>query len=158
MFKDIMLFFKSLSFIDYIFFFTVVFLIVLIVSLIYFIRVNEDIIVLDEQIDDPDNLKAIAGAIKNEEKKPIKFTSYEKEQEDKAIISYDELLSNTGQYELNYASEETKGDVSVKQFDLNNLINTNVKAEEHPTEIHVISLKREEEFLEALKKLQKYLN
>ena len=158
MFKDIMLFFKSLSFIDYVFFFTVVFLIVLIVSLIYFIRVNEDVIVLDESIDDPDNLKAIAGAIKSEEKKPIKFTSYEQEQEEKAIISYDELLSNTGQYELNYASEETKGDVSVKQFDLNNLINPNLKVENPKNEIHVISLKKEEEFLEALKQLQKFLN
>ena len=157
MIKDIMTFLKSISFIDYIFFFTVVFLIILVVSLIYFIRINEDIIEIEEKIDDPDNLKAIAGAIKKESK-PITFTSYEKEQEDKAIISYDELLSNTGQFELNYASEEQKGDVSVKKFDLNNLINTSVKSEPPKVDVHLLSLSHEEEFLKALKELQKRLN
>ena len=157
MFKDIMAFLKSISFIDYVFFFTVVFLIILVVCLIYFIRINEDIIETDEKLDDPDNLKAIAGAIKREAK-PITFTSYEKEQEDKAIISYDELLSNTGEFELNYASEEQKGDISIKKIDLNNLINTSVKNEIPKTEVHLFSLKKEEEFLKALKELQRTLN
>jgi len=157
MFKDIFNFLKNISFIDYIFFFTVVFLIVLVVSLIYFIRINEDVLENDE-IKDPDNLKAITNSLKNKEVKPITFTSYEKEQEEKAIISYDELLSNTGEFKLNYADEETKGDVSVKRFDLNNLINPDIKKAPPKLEVHLVSLKREEEFLQALKDLAKQLN
>lgn len=156
MLNDAMIFLKSLSFIDYVFFFTVVFLIVLIVSLIYFIKVNEDIIVLEEKVDDPDNLKLIAEGIKQTEAKPINFTSYEKEQEEKAIISYDELLSATGEYKLNYTDEED-GEVSVKKVDLENLFDPTVRAEvKHRVEL--MSIKKEEEFLEALKTLQKYLN
>lgn len=157
MFKDIIAFLKNISFIDFIFFFAVVFLIVLVVSLIYFIKVNEDDIEKEIKFDDPDNLKAIAGAIKKEAK-PITFTSYEKEQEEKAIISYDELLSNTGEFELNYEDEETKGDISVKKIDLSNLVNTTMKNETPKMEVHLMSLQKEEEFLKALKELQKMLN
>lgn len=157
MFNDIMLFLRNITFIDYVFFFTVVFLIVLVVSLIYFIKINEEVIEAEEKVNDPDNLRQIAGAIKKEAK-PITFTSYEQEQEDKAIISYDELLSNTGEFQLNYASEEKKGDLSVKKIDLNNLINSNVKVEQPKIEVHLISLAKEEEFLKALKELQKTLN
>ena len=157
MLNDIILFLKSLSFIDYVFFFTVIFLIILVVSLIYFIRINEDIIEKDSEITDPDNLQSIATAIKNDAK-PITFTSYEKEQEDKAIISYDELVSNTTNYELNYASEDDKDGLSVKKFDLDNLVSERVKTEEPKIEVRLFSLKREEEFLRDLKELQKALN
>ena len=117
MLNDIITFLKSLAFIDYVFFFTVVFLIILVVSLIYFIKINSnetdeltDNLVLNEienvnknkDVKDPE-LNEIATALKNI--KPIDFTPYEKEEEEKAIISYDELLSNTGQYELNYLNE-----------------------------------------------------
>lgn len=169
MFSDIIIFLKSLSFIDYIFFFTVVFLIVLIVSLIYFIKINgtemtiEDMIKdeldnnknSDSAIDVDNDLKDIATALKDF--KPVNFTPYEKEEEEKAIISYDELLSNTGQFELNYSEENQTGDVLVKKVDLNNLINTK-KSEPVKMEIHLMSLAREEEFLKTLKELQKNLN
>ncbi|MBE6147943.1 MAG: hypothetical protein E7167_00310 [Firmicutes bacterium] len=158
MFKDIMFFLKNISFIDYVFFFTVVFLIVLVVSLIYFIKINEEILESDDKLNDPDNLRAIASSIKSAPKEPIAFTSYEKEQEDKAIISYDELLSNTGEFQLNYLDEEQKGDLSVKRIDLNNLINSSVKTDPPKIEVHLISLKREEEFLQTLKELQRSLN
>ena len=118
MLNDIITFLKSLAFIDYVFFFTVVF------------------------------LKNI---------KPIDFTPYEKEEEEKAIISYDELLSNTGQYELNYLNEEKNGDVLVKTVDLNNLINVK-KSEPIKMEVHLMSLRKEEEFLKTLKELSKSLN
>lgn len=155
MFKDILLFLKSISFIDYVFFFTVIFLLVLVVCLIYFIKINEDIIDSDEK-SDPDNLQQIASSLK--EAKPIStFTSYEKEQEDKAIISYDELLSNTGEFELNYLDEEKKGDLTVKKVDLNNLINIK-KEEPIKMDVHLFTLKREEEFLSQLKELQRLLN
>ena len=92
MFSDIMIFLKSLSFIDYIFFFTVIFLMVLIISLIYSIEINGKVI-HDDPVKNSDDLNEIATALKD--LKPISFTPYEKEEEEKAIISYDELLSNT---------------------------------------------------------------
>ena len=45
-----------------------------------------------------------------------------------------------------------------KKIDLNNLINASVKAEPPKIEVHLISLKREEEFLQTLKELQRSLN
>lgn len=169
MLNDIISFLKSLAFIDYVFFFTVVFLIILVVSLIYFIKINSnetdeltDNLVLNEienanknkDVKDPE-LNEIATALKNI--KPIDFTPYEKEEEEKAIISYDELLSNTGQYELNYLNEEKNGDVLVKTVDLNNLINVK-KSEPIKMEVHLMSLRKEEEFLKTLKELSKSLN
>lgn len=154
----ILSFLSNLAFIDYIFFFTIIFLIILIVSLIYFIKINKD--EEEEQpkkkVSDPDNLKAISEAIKVESK-PITFTSYEKEQEEKAIISYDELVSSHGDYELNYSTEEKNDGVSIKKVDLDNLVKE-VTEDKPNLEIHVISLKKEEEFLKALKTLQKNLN
>lgn len=157
MLLNILLFLNSLSFIDYVFFFTVVFLIVLVVSLVYFIRVNEEIIVSDEKASDPDNLSNIVSKIKKEAK-PITFTSYEKEQEDKAIISYDELKKSSGDVELAY-EDETQGDLVVKKIDLANLVNNAnvVKTEPPKMEVHLLSLAHEEEFLQTLKELQKLL-
>lgn len=154
MFSDIIVFLKSLTFIDYIFFFTVVFLMVLIISLIYFIKINGKVI-NDTKIKNSDDLQEIATALKD--LKPISFTPFEKEEEEKAIISYDELLSNTGQFELNYSNEEKNGDVLIKKVDLNNLINDK-KIDAMKIDVHLMSLSREEEFLKTLKELQKILS
>ncbi|NMA50981.1 MAG: hypothetical protein GX951_03945 [Mollicutes bacterium] len=154
----ILSFLKSLSFIDYVLFFTVIFLLILIVSLIYFIKINEDN-VSEIELSDPDNLKQIASLMAKTSPKPVKFTSYEKEQEDKAIISYDELLENTGQFSLNYLEEqniEDKKDISVKKVDLEHLISPSL-TNDLPKPKQIILLKKEEEFLEALKELQRLL-
>ena len=156
MFKDIYNLLKNISFIDYIFFFTVVFLIILVICLIYFIKINGKVVETEDILDDPDNLKAIADKIDSTPAKPVTFTSYEKEQEEKAIISYDELLSNTGEYQLNYSDEETKDDLTVKKVDLNNLTSPST-IETKKEEIHLLSLEKEEAFLSALKELQKSL-
>lgn len=154
MFSDIIVFLKSLTFIDYIFFFTVVFLMVLIISLIYFIKINGKVI-NDSTVKNSDDLQEIATALKD--LKPISFTPFEKEEEEKAIISYDELLSNTGQFELNYSNEEKNGDLLIKKVDLNNLINDK-KIDAMKIDVHLMSLSREEEFLKTLKELQKILS
>lgn len=156
MLSDIWLFLKSITFIDYIFFFAIVFLIVLVVCLIYFIKVNADIVDEGSQGDDMDDLRKIASNLSNAKPKPVEFTSYEKEQEEKAIISYDELLSNTGQFELNYSDEEVKDDITVRKVDLENLINVK-KNESIKSEIHLFTLEKEEAFLLALKELQQKL-
>lgn len=159
MFKNIFAFLSSLNFIDYVLFFTIVFLIVLIASLIYFIKINNDEFKKDDLINDPDNLMAISNSIKKNSK-PVEFTSFEKEQEESAIISYEELLSNTGEFSLNYLDEKNpKDDLDVKMVDLNNMISTNSNnVINSKSELHVISLKKEEEFLKTLKELYQILN
>ena len=49
-------------------------------------------------------------------------------------------------------------DLSVKEVDLDNLINESSKPEVEFTQSQVISYAQEEAFLEALKKLQKQIN
>ena len=94
---------------------------------------------------------------KQEENKDIAAcTEYEKEQEEKAIISYDELLKKHNQYAINYEKEEVKDDLVIKKVNLNNLINTEEK--EELKDVRVISYKKEEDFLSALKELNRLLN
>lgn len=157
MFKSISAFFQNLSFIDYVFFFTVVFLIVLIVSLVYFIRINDDELQKEELLDDPDNLRNIANSIE-QNKKPIEFTSYEKEQEDRAIISYDELVKNKENVKINYVDEDILSDISIKKFDLDNLVSPSDEDSQIYNRVPLLSLNKEEEFLIALKELQQKLN
>ena len=89
-------------------------------------------------------------------KREREFTDYEKDQEDKAIISYDELVNKGANYELNYETEEMHDDLSVKKVDLDNLVNKSNSTASN-IEVRVISFQKEEAFLEALKRLQKEL-
>ena len=150
-------FFKTLNFIDIIFFFAVVILLVLIVTLIYFIKINneEDENENIEETAEMKIVKEIKNNMKNEEP-TIQFTDYEKDQEDKAIISYDELLHKSNNYELNYETEELYDDLSVKKVNLDDLVNRKVEANPNVS-VRVISFAKEEAFLEALKRLQKEL-
>ncbi len=95
----------------------------------------------------------------------ISLTPYEEEQEERAIISYDELISNTGKVKLNYEDEQEDDGLVVKKVDLDNLntpdldmpklANNNFKDELMAKS--VISYAKEEDFLAALKKMQKSL-
>lgn len=156
--QDIGDFLKSLSFIDIVFFFSIVILMILVVTLIYFIRINED----EEDRKNNDEtaemkiVKELRENMKSDDEVVINFTDYEKEQEDKAIISYDELLNKNNNYGLNYEKEDIYDDLSVKKVNLDNLINKNNDNKVN-SEIRVISFAKEEAFLEALKRLQKEL-
>ena len=156
--QDIGDFLKSLSFIDIVFFFSIVILMILVVTLIYFIRINED----EEDKKNNDEtaemkiVKELRENMKSDDEVVINFTDYEKEQEDKAIISYDELLNKNNNYGLNYEKEDIYDDLSVKKVNLDNLINKNNDNKVN-SEIRVISFAKEEAFLEALKRLQKEL-
>lgn len=177
-FSDLIGFLKTLSFVDIVFFMAVLVLMLLIITLIYFIRENKD----DEDINIPSNkddnsnkteeildipgfqedeisaLKATIEAIENAEPNTINLNNYEEEQEEKAIISYEELLKRKNDFAINYSEEENiSDDLTIKKVDLNNLINKEVVA---PTKINVtvISYQKEEAFLEALKTLQQKLN
>ena len=156
-FSDIWSLLMALRLVDIIFFFSVLILMVLVVTLIYFIKINND----EEPKKDLEETqemkiaKELRDSMKNSEP-TIKFTDYEKDQEDKAIISYDELLNKGNNYELNYEKEEMHDDLSVKKVDLDNLVNKNNNTVSN-IEVRLISFQKEEAFLEALKRLQKEL-
>lgn len=158
-FNDIYNFIMALRFVDIVFYFSILILMILIVILIYFIKINK----LEEdeknKLGETQEMK-IAKELRDNMKssdKMIQFTDYEKDQEDKAIISYEELLNKeTNNYELNYETEEMHDDLSVKKVDLDNLVNKSNNAVSN-LEVRVISFQKEEAFLEALKRLQKEL-
>lgn len=148
----------TLRLVDIVFFFAVLLLMVLIVTLIYFIKINK-LEKLEENLEETAEMKIVKELKNNmkEETPTINFTEYEKDQEDKAIISYDELLNKkTTNYSLNYETEELKDDLTVKKVDLDNLINQDNKITSN-IEVRVISFAKEEAFLQALKQLQKEL-
>ena len=146
----------ALRLVDIIFFFAVLILMILIVTLIYFIKINNETEEKDlEETQEMKIAKELRDSMKNSEP-TIKFTDYEKDQEDKAIISYDELLNKGNNYELNYEKEEMHDDLSVKKVYLDNLVNKNNNTVSN-IEVRLISFQKEEAFLEALKRLQKEL-
>lgn len=167
LFNDILDFLKSLSFVDYVFFFAVLVLMILVVTLFYFIRINDDLFVNKDDAkkqEETQEMKIVEEINKTLSNNPvtednnITFTDYEKDQEEKAIISYDELVKKDNNYALNYEKEEFLDDLSVKKFDLDNLVNKQATSGEkvNPS-YHAISLEKEEEFLKALKQLQQAL-
>ena len=157
-FKDIWNLLMALRLVDIIFFFAVLILMILIVTLIYFIKINNESEDKEKDLEETQEMKIakeLRDSMKNSEP-TIKFTDYEKDQEDKAIISYDELLNKGNNYELNYEKEEMHDDLSVKKVDLDNLVNKNNNTVSN-IEVRLISFQKEEAFLEALKRLQKEL-
>ncbi|MBR1416549.1 MAG: hypothetical protein IJ572_01880 [Bacilli bacterium] len=181
---DLGTFIKSLSFIDIMFIVSILGLVILIVTLIYIIKMNDDdtdestnieidkIDTNDEELD----LLEITKELNESPTKPIVLNDYEKEQEEKAIISYDELLKTKDLKEdINYIKEENIDGLTVKSVDPNELtkpielpkikeeyhkivgVEENTTCDNQQKNI-LISYEKEEEFLKALKKLQNLLN
>lgn len=103
------------------------------------------------------DLKGLTEKLQQEESERITCTEYEKDQEEKAIISYDELLQKHNKYAVNYEKEEVIDDLIVKKVNLNDLVNKNSE-EIIETEARAISYQKEEDFLKALKELNSLLN
>lgn len=193
--NDIYSFFKILNMVDIIFLIAIIVLLILCVTLIYFIRINKD--VLDENdffppsnlfkeeekklenndiiekievkkneendfsYDDEEgellDLESLTKKLKEESSDRINCTEYEKDQEEKAIISYEELLKKHNKYAINYEKEEVIDDLIVKKVNLNDLVNKNEEVNVE-SEVRVISYQKEEDFLNALKELNRLLN
>ena len=148
--------FKSLKWTDLFFFISSLILILLIVYIIYLIKSensNEEIV--EEEIVEKDEKKSLVEIIdnlqNNYEPKPIDLTDYEKELENTAIISYDELVKRSSQnisYEDNY--ESGFDDLTVKK------VTTESNTQELVDLPKAVMLRydNEEAFLQALKKLQ----
>ena len=111
-----------------------------------------------EELEETAEMKIVKEIQENmgKEEPVVNFTQYEKDQEDKAIISYDELLNKKNNYSLNYETEEVNDDISIKKVNLDDLVNHN-KEVVPKIDVRVISFAKEEAFLEALKRLQKEL-
>ncbi len=103
------------------------------------------------------DLESLTKKLKEEQTERISCNEYEKDQEEKAIISYDELVQKHNNYRINYEKEEIIDDLIVKKVNLSNLVN-NEKIEDTKREVRVISYQKEEAFLNALKELNSLLN
>lgn len=199
LFNDIYTFIKILSLVDIIFFIAIITLLILLVTLVYFIRINKDVLsendffppanddfkkedkneinlvekteemknenlpeeYLTEEYNDEEgellDLEGLTKKLEQEESERITCTEYEKDQEEKAIISYDELLQKHNKYAINYEKEEVMDDLIIKKVNLNDLVNKN-EEEKVKSDVRVISYQKEEAFLEALKELNSLLN
>ena len=88
----------------------------------------------------------------------VRLTSYEEEQEENAIISYEELLKQTSENKINYDTSykyDDLDDIEVRKIDLGNEEkNSSSYIKNTKPDITLMSYEKEEEFLKALKKLQ----
>lgn len=141
---------------DYIFLAFVLFL--LLISVLYLKNVNKkekDMNTINKAKKDMIDLEAITKNIEADYKPiNIELSSYEQEQENNAIISYEELLSNRDNNNVNYDEnyENSSVDVDVKKVDLNDSYGVNVEKEGYS--VSLMSYEKEEAFLRALRKLQ----
>lgn len=158
MFIDILNFLKSLTLIDYVLYFAILILIILVVSLIYLLKTTgideED---LNETEDSEFDIKNAIEQISQEQPKNIDLTEYEKEQEEKAIISYEELVNSIKRNKINYETEDNNNDVSIKKIDLDNLISDEEDKNDNYTYKNVTFV-HEEKYLQELKQLIKLLD
>lgn len=157
---------KSFTWSDLFFFGITLILILILIYIVYLIRLDTvDLLGLEdktkedakEQIPKADKpLTAIVDDIElNYKPKPIDLSEYEKEQENTAIISYDELLKSVSN-NIYYEDEYDSGfdDVLIQKVD-----NKESKTQELvdlPKAI-MMSYEAEEDFLKALKVLQSNL-
>lgn len=84
----------------------------------------------------------------------INLTNYEQEQENNAIISYDELIKNKKNFSVNYDESYKPNDntIEVKKVDLNDY--TPRENDSNNIKVTLMSYEKEEAFLKALKQLQ----
>ncbi len=147
-------FIQALTFTDIIFLSLIVILIILFITMLYLIRNTEDQQINDLWDEEGEllDLKAITEQIEAEDNQDHGILSeYETLQEENAIISYDELLSNTKSLKINYEDDYGDDDVKIRKVELTE---TN-QLEDEKKSLSTISYEKEEAFLEALKKLQK---
>ncbi len=149
---------------DYVYFGLIVLLMVLLVILLYLIRSSDETLEWEEAepsiSEEQDDILSIARAIEaNDEQLNIDLTSYEKEEEESSIISYDELLNHSKEKTLNYEDELATEDLTVKKINLAHIDElSEVDVADTKTRPYIISYEKEEALLAALKQLQKNLS
>ena len=167
MLQNLLGFIYSLSMGDYFFFVGTFLLIVLFIYIIYLIKCSDNEKTLEDDLlneipkvkkDGFDLEKTIKDIEENYKPEVVKLTSYEEEQENNAIISYDELIKNKDKLEFAYDDEYEYEipELKVKKIDLTNT--SEIKLPDSKIEVKLMSYDKEEEFLNTLKKLQQNLN
>lgn len=155
--ENIFGFLYTLSMGDYIFLVATFIIILAFIYVLYLIKRDEDMGILckNEDISYLENVK------KNleEDYKPtnIELTDYEKEQEESAIISYEELIKNKDKMGISY-DKDYKSDT--EEINVKKILLTEDVNEDNNTKLDVklMNYDKEEAFLIALKKLQKNLS
>jgi len=176
---DLTSFIKSLNLIDILFIISLIGLVALIVTLVYIIKINkEETIEFLEENDNKENnnndeeldLASISKKIDESPIKPITLNDYEREQEEKAIISYDELIKTKEipVEEINYKNEEDVDGLTIKTVNQDEItkpielprvkLKEAVVTEEVKSNNDLFNYEEEEEFLKALKQLESLLN
>lgn len=142
---------------DYIF--LGIILILLLVSVMYLRQMNKKEKQAMETINkakkDMIDLEAITKNIEADYRPiNIELSTYEQEQENNAIISYEELVNNKDNNSVNYDEtyENDNGDINVKKVDLTDDYGVNVDNKGYA--VSLMSYEKEEAFLRALRKLQ----
>ena len=89
----------------------------------------------------------------------IDLTSYEEEQEENAIISYDELIKNKNNMTINYDENYSYDhpDLNVKKINIEEFKMPKKKEKEIELKVKLMNYDKEEAFLKALKQLQQNL-
>lgn len=176
--KDVISILTSLSLVDYILYFSILALIILVAALIYVMKTEEnekeekkEVAVGSESVknsvESEIDLQTVVNTIDENPKPLVDMTVYEKEQEQKAIISYEELINESKKQQINYDEEELIDDcIPTKKINLTTLINEtggrkpkeglDVNPKEH--ENILFHYEKEEAFLKALQELNKLLN
>ena len=150
---------KTFTWSDLFFFIATLLLILLLIYIVYLIRQenDEETIISIEKDENKKTLSEIVDELETDyDPKPIDLSKYEQEQENTAIISYDELLkkvSNNISYEDDYDSGFD--DLTVKKVDPTNTSNTQELVD--LPKVIMMSYDSEEAFLKALKVLQSNL-
>ena len=191
--EDIWAIISSLSIVDYILYFGIITLICLVISLIYILKTekleqeDKDVFEegpLDTSKDEEIDLQNIVNIIDENPKPLVDMTAYEEEQEQKAIISYDELIKAAQAGSLSYDNEELVDDVipvkkiQVSPMELPRLkenesvisslelpqkepkleVDTEVSPPPTTAQVKLFSYEKEEAFLKALQQLSELLN
>lgn len=157
-------FLYALSMGDYIFLIGTFFLILALIYIIYLLK-KEDIFMNEVRFEkngnnDAYDIMKICEAIETDYKpENIDLTSYEEEQENNAIISYDELIKNKNNTTINY-DEDYKfesSDINVKKINMEEFKMPEKKEREIELKVKLMHYDKEEAFLKALKQLQQNL-
>ena len=88
------------------------------------------------------------------------MTPYETEQEEKAIISYDELIQKNYPGAISYSDTSSDDDILVKKVDLEDTQRINIEKikEEKEKVENLLNYEHEEQFLKELKELNNLIN
>ena len=157
MIENIFGFIYTLSMGDYIFFIGTFVTILAFIYVIYLMKKDED----KNEINDNSDISYLENIKNNIEKdyNPVysNLTEYEKEQEDSAIISYEELIKNKDKFNFSYDEEYKSNDneINVKKINIGN--NSKDKVNNEKLDVKLLNYSEYEEFLVALKQLQKNL-